>query len=59
MKLLRLEEVYGAVTCYLANQLDIDAYLTRQGAKWAEGKRNAEPLPAELRRRLMSTWLPL
>jgi uncharacterized protein (DUF433 family) len=51
-ELLRLEEVYGAIAYYLANQADIDAYLIRQGDKWAEGKRNAEPLPANLRERL-------
>jgi uncharacterized protein (DUF433 family) len=37
-ELLRLEEVYGAIAYYLANQADIDAYLIRQGEKWAEGK---------------------
>src|SRR6266849_8361431 len=47
-ELLRLEEVYGAVAYYLANQADIDAYLARQDKKWAEGKRNVEPLPANL-----------
>jgi len=51
--LLRLEEVYGAITYYLANQTDLDAYLIRQSRKWAEGKGNAEPLPANLRERLM------
>ena len=52
-ELLRLEEVYGGIAYYLANQADIDAYLTRQNAKWVDGKRNAEPLPANLRERLM------
>ena len=52
-ELLRLEEVYGAIAYYLANQADIDAYIVRQGEKWAEGKRNAEPLPVDLRERLM------
>ena len=51
-EVLQLEEVYGAVAYYLANQSDIDAYLVRQGEKWVEGKRNAEPLPAGLRERL-------
>jgi uncharacterized protein (DUF433 family) len=54
-ELLRLEEVYGAIAYYLANQADIDAYLVRQGEKWAEGKRNSEPLPASLRERLART----
>lgn len=52
-ELLRLEEVYGAIAYYLANQPDLDAYLIRQDEKWAEGKRNSEPLPASLRDRLM------
>jgi uncharacterized protein (DUF433 family) len=52
-ELLRLEEVYGSIAYYLANQADIDAYLIRQNEKWAEGKRNAEPLPTGLRERLM------
>src|SRR2546425_8077215 len=52
-ELLRLEEVYGAVAYYLANQADIDGYLIRQSEKWAEGKRHTEPLPANLRERLM------
>src|SRR6266581_5171656 len=52
-ELLRLEEVYGAIAYYLANQAEIDAYVVRQSEKWAEGKRNAEPLPANLREKLM------
>jgi uncharacterized protein (DUF433 family) len=52
-ELLRLEEVYGSIAYYLANQVEIDAYLIRQNEKWAEGKRSAEPLPADLRERLM------
>ena len=52
-ELLRLEEVYGAIAYYLANQPDIDDYLIRQSEKWVEGRRNSEPLPASLRERLM------
>jgi uncharacterized protein (DUF433 family) len=52
-ELLRLEEVYGAIAYYLANQPEIDAYLIRRDEKWAEGRRNAEPLPASLREKLM------
>lgn len=52
-ELLRLEEIYGAITYYLANQADVDAYLIRQNEKWAEGRRNSEPLSASLRERLM------
>jgi uncharacterized protein (DUF433 family) len=52
-ELLRLEEVYGAIAYYLANQTEIDAYLIRQNEKWEEGRRTAEPLPANLREKLM------
>jgi uncharacterized protein (DUF433 family) len=52
-ELLGLEEVYGAIAYYLANQADIDAYLLRQSGKWAEDKRDAEPLPANLREKLL------
>lgn len=52
-ELLRLEEIYGVITYYLGNQADIDAYLNCQNEKWVEGRRNAEPLPADLRQRLM------
>lgn len=52
-ELLHLEEVYGAIAYYLANQAGIDAYLDRKSQKWTEEKHNAEPLPAGLRGRLM------
>ena len=52
-ELLRLEEIYGAIAFYLANQAGIDAYLLRQGEKWVEGKGDSESLPANLRERLM------
>jgi uncharacterized protein (DUF433 family) len=52
-ELLRLEEVYGAIAYYLANQAEIDAYLIRQDEKWAERRRKSEPLPADLRERLI------
>ncbi|MGB7552871.1 MAG: DUF433 domain-containing protein [Candidatus Korobacteraceae bacterium] len=52
-EVLRLEEVYGAIAYYLAHHSDIDAYLIRQNEKWVEGRRHAEPLPVDLRERLM------
>ena len=52
-ELLSLEEVYGAIAHYLAHQANIDSYLIRQGEKWTEGKRSAEPLPTDLRKKLM------
>jgi uncharacterized protein (DUF433 family) len=32
--LLTLEQVYGAIAFYLANQADIDAYLAQEEAEW-------------------------
>lgn len=52
-ELLGLEHVYGAIAYYLANQADVDAYLQRQSGKWAEAQRDAEPLPASLREKLL------
>jgi uncharacterized protein (DUF433 family) len=51
-ELLRLEEVYGTIAYYLANQAGMDAYLVRQNQQWTE-ENNAEPLPTSLRERLM------
>jgi hypothetical protein len=52
-ELLGLEEVYCAIAYYLANQAAIDAYMICQSEKWAEGRRDAEPLPVSLREKLM------
>jgi uncharacterized protein (DUF433 family) len=54
-EVLRLEQVYGAIAYYLANQADIDAYLIRRDKKWESERRNAEPLPGDLREQLMRT----
>ena len=51
-EVLRLEEVYGAIAYYLANQAAMDAYLERQGQTWIDGKQASRPLPASLRQRL-------
>lgn len=51
-EVLQLEEVYGAIAHYLANQAKVDAYLLEQGRKWSEGKQDSDPLPANLRERL-------
>ena len=51
-ELLSLEDVYGAIAYYLANQAAVDAYLVKQEEKAGEAKRDAEPLPADLRTRL-------
>jgi uncharacterized protein (DUF433 family) len=44
--LLTLEEVYGAITYYLAHQEKIDAYLKEQEARYERGRqaeREADP----------------
>ena len=50
---LNLEEVYGAIACYLGNQASMDDYLLTQSRKWAEGKQASDPLPPALRERLL------
>ena len=49
---LTLEEVYGAITYYLSNQQEIDAYLRRQDAVWAQAKAEAGARPAPVIERL-------
>jgi uncharacterized protein (DUF433 family) len=52
---LTLEEVYGAITYYLANPKLVDEYLQRQEALWKawEAKLNANPSPVVLRLRAL------
>ena len=49
---LTLEQVYGAIAYYLSEQPTIDAYLVRQMKRWEEMRREAPPLPSNLRQRL-------
>jgi uncharacterized protein (DUF433 family) len=49
---LSLEQVYGAITFYLAHQAKIDAYLADTGRLWQEARKNQSPLPVPLRERL-------
>jgi uncharacterized protein (DUF433 family) len=50
---LNLEDVYGAITYYLANRQEVDAYLRRQEDLWeravAEQDRNPSPAMRRLR----------
>jgi uncharacterized protein (DUF433 family) len=39
---LSLEEVYGAITWYLANAEEVARYLERQNALWAQGRAKAD-----------------
>ena len=54
-EVLQLEEVYGAVAYYLANQVEIDGYLARQLEESEENRLFAEPLPFELCQKLART----
>ncbi len=49
---LPLEQVYGAITFYLANRAKIDTYLTEAERLWEEARKNQSPLPPPLRERL-------
>jgi len=49
---LSLEQAYGAITFYLAHQMQIDAYLADTERLWQEAGKNQSPLPTPLRERL-------
>jgi uncharacterized protein (DUF433 family) len=49
---LTLEQVYGAITYYLAHQAQVDEYLRRQDALWQQLRREAERQPAPVVKRL-------
>ena len=49
---LSLEQVYGAITFYLANRTRIAAYLRECERQWEEARKNQSPLPAPLQERL-------
>jgi len=49
---LSLEQVYGAITFYLANRTRMDAYLRESERLWEEARRNQSPPPPPLRERL-------
>jgi uncharacterized protein (DUF433 family) len=49
---LSLEQVYGAITFYLANQSETAAYLSEQEAQWEKKASVAEPVSADLQRRI-------
>lgn len=47
-----LEQVYGAITFYLANRPEMDAYLSETEKLWQEARKNQSPIPPALRERL-------
>jgi uncharacterized protein (DUF433 family) len=51
---LSLEEVYGAIAFYLANQDEVDQYLERQEHLWDQLRQRAAQAPAAVVRRLRS-----
>jgi uncharacterized protein (DUF433 family) len=49
---LSLEQVYGAITCYLASRAEFDEYLKQTEALWAQARKNESPIPPALKQRL-------
>ena len=49
---LSLEQVYGAITFYLANKPDLDAYPAGVDNLWAEARKSQDALSADLQRHL-------
>jgi uncharacterized protein (DUF433 family) len=49
---LSLEEVYGAITYYLANKHEVDQYLCRQDEVWRQWREKAEAVTSPAVQRL-------
>lgn len=49
---LTLEQVYGAITYYLAHRDEVEAYLRKQDALWERLRREADKHPAPVVERL-------
>jgi uncharacterized protein (DUF433 family) len=49
---LSLEEVYGAIAYYLANQAEVDQYLRRQGELWKQGREQTNAAASPVLQRL-------
>jgi len=47
-----LENVYGSLAFYLANQSMVESYLKEQERSWAQFRANADALPSGLTERL-------
>ncbi len=45
---LNLEEVYGAITYYLANFKEVNAYLERQAGVWQQWRKKSEDAGVKL-----------
>lgn len=58
---LSLEDVYGAITYYLANVEEVNEYMARQAAVWQHWRKKSEEQPApvvELLRALRQSRVP-
>ena len=53
---LALEEVYGAITYYLANRPVVDQYLAQQAKLWADLQQSAERSPSPVVVRLRTIY---
>ncbi len=53
--LVSLENVYGGITYYLANQAKVEDDLKARAEKWEEFRKSADPLPPSLTARLEGT----
>jgi uncharacterized protein (DUF433 family) len=51
---LSLEEVYGAITYYLANKPEVDQYLRRQDEVWRQWRERASTVSSPVVQRLRS-----
>jgi hypothetical protein len=49
---LTLEEVYGAITYYLANQIGVDSYLRKQDNVWKQWREKASAIESPVVQRL-------
>ncbi len=49
---LSLEQVYGAITFYLANRSEVDSHLAVSEKLWEDARKNQPPLSPSLRERL-------
>jgi uncharacterized protein (DUF433 family) len=49
---LQLEEVYGAIAYYLANQADVDQYLRNQAEVWKQWQERANAVESPVVQRL-------
>src|SRR4051812_27850476 len=51
---LSLEEVYGAITYYLANREEVERYLEQRSKRWEEVRQKLEQTPSAVVERLQA-----